>query len=84
MWAPKLLTPGMARTCALIASVVRSMSATEVPGADTQCISRSGSLKAGNRDWPSRGAVTAPRAVTATAATKAPRGRWTMRASTRE
>ena len=55
MCAPKLRTPGMARSSLLARMVMRDMACSEVPGFSTQCIKKSYSLKLGRNSWPSSG-----------------------------
>ena len=50
MCAPKFRSPGISRSAWLTLVVVRSISASEVPGWVTQWMRKSGSLKCGKRD----------------------------------
>ena len=81
MWAPKLRTPGMARSSLLTAVVVRTVSASEVLGTPTQCIRKSRSWKAGNRLCPSPEPTTTPTSATTAVAAYTRRGRTTIRRS---
>ena len=64
MWAPKLRTPGMARSSLLARVVMRTISGCEVSGLVTQCIKKSRSLKSGSSEWPSNGQMPMPLTVT--------------------
>ncbi len=77
MWEPKLRTPGMDRSSRLPRSTIRTSSGWEVPGAVTQCIRKSRSLKVGNRDSPSEGTTAIPAATTTATVAYAHRGRIT-------
>jgi hypothetical protein len=81
MWAPKLRTPGIARSSLLAAVVMRTSSGWEVPGAVTQCIRKSRSLKSGSSDCPSLGTTARPSSRMTTAAASAGRGLRMMRPS---
>ena len=48
MWAPKLRTPGMARSSLLASVVIRTSSGCDVDGSVTQCIRKSRSLNSGS------------------------------------
>ena len=52
MCAPKLRTPGIARSSMQAAVVIRTISGCDVPGLVTQCIRKSRSLKSGSSDCP--------------------------------
>ena len=55
MWAPKLRTPGMARSSLLTRMVIRFMASSEVPGFSTQCMRKSYSLNSGRNSSPRNG-----------------------------
>src|SRR5262245_63484820 len=61
MCAPKLRTPGIARSSLLARWVMRQVSACEVPSAGTQCIRKSRSLKSGSSPWPRNGHSARPK-----------------------
>ena len=80
MWAPKLRTPGIARSSILAAVVIRTSSGWEVPGAVTQCIRKSRSLKSGSSDCPSLGTTATPSSTMTATAASAGRGPRMIRA----
>ena len=73
MWAPKLRTPGIARSSLLARTVTRYISGCDVPGGVSQCIRKSRSLNEGSSDCPSNGQTAIP------ATTAAPVARYTGR-----
>ena len=77
MWAPKLRTPGMARSSLLARTVTRYISGCDVPGGVSQCIRKSRSLNEGSSDCPSNGQTATP------ATTAAPVARYTGRGARR-
>ena len=81
MCAPKLRTPGIARSSLLDSVVIRTSSDSEVPGLVTQCIRKSRSLKSGSSSWPSWGTTNNPAIMMSAAPPTAGLGRRTITVS---
>ena len=64
MWAPKLRTPGIARSSMLAWVVMRTISGCEALGVVSQCMRKSRSLNEGSSDWPSPEAPATPARTT--------------------
>ncbi len=81
MCEPQFRTPGICRSSTQARVEMRTSSGCDVPGAVTQCIRKSRSLKSGSSDWPRSGKTTAPTSITEPTARYAGRGLRTMRPS---
>ena len=79
MCEPQLRTPGMDRSSTQAATVTRVSSGCDVPGAVTQCIKKSRSLKSGRSDWPSCGHTATPTTLTKATVANAGRAERMMR-----